>query len=58
MEDIRHAYKILVGKLERKGPLGRSGRRWEENINAHISEVEHECGLDSSGSGCGSVADS
>jgi hypothetical protein len=26
------AYKILVGKPEGKIPLGRPGRRWEDNI--------------------------
>jgi len=26
------AYRILVGKCEGKGPLGRPRRRWEDNI--------------------------
>jgi hypothetical protein len=29
MEEVRNAYKILVGKPEGKRPLGRSSRRWE-----------------------------
>jgi hypothetical protein len=28
----RDAYRILVGKSEGKRPLGRPGRRWEDNI--------------------------
>jgi len=27
-----NSYKILAGKIERKKPLGRPGRRWENNI--------------------------
>jgi hypothetical protein len=29
MRDIRNACRILVGKPERKRPLGRPRRRWE-----------------------------
>jgi hypothetical protein len=32
MADMRNAYKILIGKHEGKRPLGRSRRRWEDNI--------------------------
>jgi hypothetical protein len=28
----RVVYRILVGRPERKRPLGRSRRRWEDNI--------------------------
>jgi hypothetical protein len=28
---MRNVYKILVGKPEWKGPLGRSRCRWEDN---------------------------
>jgi len=28
----RDAYRVLVGKYEGKRPLGRLGRRWEDNI--------------------------
>jgi hypothetical protein len=30
--DKRNAYRILVGKPEGKRPLGRSRRRWVDNI--------------------------
>jgi hypothetical protein len=30
--EIRNAYKIFVEKPERKRPLGRPRRRWEDNI--------------------------
>jgi hypothetical protein len=29
---MKNAYKILIGMLEGKRPLGRSGCRWENNI--------------------------
>jgi hypothetical protein len=32
MDDMRNAYKILVGKSEGKRPLGRPRRRWEDII--------------------------
>jgi hypothetical protein len=32
----RNAYMILVGKPEGKSPLGRSRRRWVENIKIEI----------------------
>jgi hypothetical protein len=32
MEEMRNIYKTLVGKPERKTPLGRPRRRWDENI--------------------------
>jgi len=31
MGKMRNPYNILVGKLEKKRPLGRSGRKWEDN---------------------------
>jgi hypothetical protein len=31
-----HAYKMSVGKPERKGPLGRPRRRWEDNIRMDL----------------------
>jgi hypothetical protein len=33
-------YKILVGKAERKRPLGRPRRKWEDNIKMHLHESE------------------
>jgi hypothetical protein len=41
-----NTYKFLVGRLERKIPLGRPRRRWEDNII-----MVGRCGLDMSGSG-------
>jgi hypothetical protein len=32
MGEVRSVYKVLVGKPERKRPLGRPRRRWEDNI--------------------------
>jgi len=35
----RDIYRVLVGKLEGKGPLGRSRHRWEDNIKLDLQEV-------------------
>jgi hypothetical protein len=35
----RSVYTILVGKPERKEPLGIPRRRWEDNINMDLQEV-------------------
>jgi hypothetical protein len=35
----RNAYKLLVGKPERKKPLGRPRRRWVDNIKRNLGEV-------------------
>jgi hypothetical protein len=35
-------YTALAGKPERKSPLGRPRRRWEDNIKMYLQEVE--CG--------------
>jgi hypothetical protein len=35
----RNAYRILVGKTERKRPLGRPRRRWVDNIKLDLREV-------------------
>jgi hypothetical protein len=32
-------YRILVGKPEGKGPLGRPRRRWVDNIKMHLREI-------------------
>jgi hypothetical protein len=44
MRERKGVYRILVGKPERKRPLGRSMHRWENNIKMDLQEV-----------GCGSV---
>ena len=36
-------YRVLVGKPERKRPLGRPRRRWEDNIKMDLQEVERGC---------------
>jgi len=49
---MRNSYKTLVGNSEGKRPLGRHGRRREDNIRVDFREIEWEvCGLYSSGSG-------
>jgi hypothetical protein len=35
----RNTYKILVGKLEGKRPLGRMQYRWEENFQTDLMEI-------------------
>jgi len=40
---VDNAYEILVGKPERKRPLGRPRRRWEENIKTNPKEIGCEC---------------
>jgi hypothetical protein len=32
-------YRVLVGRPERKRPLGRPSRRWEVNIELDIREI-------------------
>jgi hypothetical protein len=39
MGDKRNAYRILVGKPEGKRPLGRSRRRWVDNIKMDLREI-------------------
>jgi hypothetical protein len=46
----RGAYRISVGKTERKRPIGRPRRRREENIKVVPQEVGWGNGLDESGS--------
>ena len=35
----RGIYRVWVGKPERKRPLGRPRRRWEDNIKMNLQEV-------------------
>jgi hypothetical protein len=35
----RNAYRLLVGKPERKRPLGRSRRRWVDNIKLDLGKI-------------------
>jgi hypothetical protein len=39
MGEVRGAYNILVGRPEGRRPLGRPGRRWEDNIKMDLSEI-------------------
>jgi hypothetical protein len=39
MGERRGAYRDLVGKPERRRPLGRPRRRWEDNIKINLREV-------------------
>ena len=39
MEEGRSAFKILTGKPTGKRPLGRPGRRWEDNIRMYLEEI-------------------
>jgi hypothetical protein len=32
-------YRVLVGRPEGKRPLGRSRRRWEDNIKMYLREI-------------------
>jgi hypothetical protein len=36
----RNAYRILVGKLEGKRPLGRLRRRWVDNIKIDLRVID------------------
>jgi len=42
MGEERGAYRVLVGKLDGKRPLGRPRRRWVENIRMELQELR--CG--------------
>jgi hypothetical protein len=39
MGEKRNAYRLLVGKPEGKRPLGRTRRRWVDNIRMDLGEV-------------------
>jgi hypothetical protein len=39
MGERRGAYRALVGKPERRRPLGRPRCRWEDNIKMDLQEV-------------------
>jgi hypothetical protein len=40
MGEKRGVYRILVGRPEGRRPLGRPRRRWEDNIEMDLQEVE------------------
>ena len=37
--EMRGVFMVLVGKLERKRPLGRRRHTWEDNIKMDLKEV-------------------
>jgi hypothetical protein len=39
MGEVRSAYNILVGRPERRRPLGIPRRRWEDNIKIDLREI-------------------
>jgi hypothetical protein len=39
MGEGRGAYRVLVGMLEGKRPLGRPRRKWEDNIKMDLREM-------------------
>jgi hypothetical protein len=44
-------YKVLVGKLKRRRPLGRPSRRWEDVIKMDLTENDWGRRVDAVGSG-------
>jgi hypothetical protein len=42
IENTRNVYNISVGKREGKRPLGRSRRRWQDNIRIYLREIGRE----------------
>jgi hypothetical protein len=43
MGEERKLYKVLVGKVEGKRPLGRPRRRWEDGIRMDLGEISLGC---------------
>jgi hypothetical protein len=39
MGEVRGAYNILVGRPERRRPLGRPRSRWEDNIKMDLRKI-------------------
>ena len=57
MGEGRGVYRDLVGKPQGNIPMGRLGRRWEDNIKMDLQEVGcGEYGMDRTGSGYGQVS--
>jgi hypothetical protein len=40
MGQERNMYNVLVGKPERKRPLGRPRRRWEDGVRMDLREID------------------
>ena len=41
--ESRGLYRVLVGKSDRKKPLGRPRRKWKDNIKMILQEVGFGC---------------
>jgi hypothetical protein len=39
---MKNAYKIFIGKSERKRPIGRPRHKWQDNIKMDHKEIRHE----------------
>jgi hypothetical protein len=39
MEEGRDVYRVLIGRPKGKRPLGRPGRRWEDNVKMDLKEI-------------------
>jgi len=39
MGESRDVYRVLVGNRKGRRPLGRLGRRWQDNIKIDLQEV-------------------
>ena len=37
--EVRGVHRVLVGKPERRRPLGRPRQKWEDNIQINLQEV-------------------
>ncbi|KAJ4428499.1 hypothetical protein ANN_24536 [Periplaneta americana] len=44
MSESRNAYRVLVGRPEGNRPLGRSRRKWEDNIKMDLREIGYDDG--------------
>jgi hypothetical protein len=44
MGEGKGVHRVLVGKPEGTRPLGRTRRRWEDNIKLNLQEVGRGCG--------------
>jgi hypothetical protein len=42
IEQTKGTYRVLVGILEQKRPLGRAKHRWEDNIKMDLKEIKWE----------------
>jgi hypothetical protein len=45
MGEKTDAYRVLVGRPEKRRPLGRPRLRWKDNIKIDLPEVERGRGL-------------